>query len=171
VIREYLADAESTATNCEGQGDSVELHAVTLANSSGQSIDRAICGDAVSISLELQCKRPIGSAVVQVALNDGLGARVAVLNSEIAGADIKLPARRCAVRCRLPDLPLAPGTYDIEVKVISRGETLFFHPRARTLEVEAGDFYATGRMPPAGWAGQCLLRQTWQLDDMENLAT
>ena len=171
VIREYLADSESIAANLEGQGDRVELHAVTLADRSGHSIDRAVCGDAVSISLELQCKRPIESAVVQIALNDGLGARVAVLNSEIAGAELRLPARRCTVRCRLPDLPLAPGAYDVEVKVISRGETLFFHPRAWTLEIEAGDFYETGRMPPSGWAGRCLLRQTWQLDDVEDLAT
>jgi lipopolysaccharide transport system ATP-binding protein len=164
VIRGYLSDPEPWTPREPGDDGVVELVDLRLVDPAGEPLDRVMCGESFSITLDLQSKRPLKRTVVQVALTGSLGERVSVLNSAIAGEEFTLPAERSRVRCSIADFSLVPGVYDVEIKVLVGGEMLFFDPRAGRLTVENGDFFGTGRLAPAGWAGQCLLKQTWKLE-------
>jgi lipopolysaccharide transport system ATP-binding protein len=164
VIRGYLSDPEPWTPREPGDDGVVELVDLRLVDTAGKPLDRVMCGESFSITLDLQSKRSLKRTVVQVALTGSLGERVSVLNSAIAGEEFTLPAERSRVRCSIADFSLVPGVYDVEIKVLVGGEMLFFDPRAGRLTVENGDFFGTGRLAPAGWAGQCLLKQTWKLE-------
>jgi lipopolysaccharide transport system ATP-binding protein len=167
VVRSYLAFPDPTdrrPDEDDGEKSSVELHAVRLLDGRGEPIGSVLCGDTFSIDLELQAKRVIERVEVHIALSATPGENVSLLSNVVAGSDLALPAAKCRLRCRIDDLPLVPGDYDLAVKILADGETLFFRRQAARLPVEPGDFFGSGRLPPAPWSGQCLLKQSWTLD-------
>ena len=167
VVRSYLAFPDPTdraADEEDGEPGTVELHAVRLLDGRGEPLGSVSCGDTFSIDLELQAKRVIERVEVYIAVSSTPGENVSLLNNVVAGSDLALPAAKCRLRCRIDDLPLVPGDYDLAVKILADGETLFFRRQAARLPVESGDFFGSGRLPPAPWSGQCLLKQAWTLD-------
>ena len=67
------------------------------------------------------------------------------------------------VHCRVPRLPLQPGSYHLELFSMSSMDITDFVPHAATLYVEAGDFFGSGRLPPAD-EGQLLVNHSWEVD-------
>jgi lipopolysaccharide transport system ATP-binding protein len=164
AIHDYLGDPEPWSPREADDDDVIELADVRFIDAAGDLLDRVMCGETFSIALDLQSKRLLKRAVVQIALTGSLGERVSVLNSAIAGEEFTLPAERSRIFCKIADFSLVPGGYDIEIKVLVGGEMFFFDPRAGRLTVEDGDFFGTGRLVPTGWAGHCLLKQAWKLE-------
>jgi lipopolysaccharide transport system ATP-binding protein len=168
VVRSYLATPDPSdaprGTSDDALDGGAELHGVTLHDASGGSIGRVLCGESFSFALDLQLKQPAKRADVHIALSAMPGENLSLLSSTVAGSDLALPGERCRVLCRVDDLPLVPGSYDVAVKVLADGETLFFRRQAARLSVEPGDFFGSGRLPPAPWAGQVLLKQAWTLE-------
>jgi len=164
VIADYLA----RATGPLGSGPSVssrdgafEVCGLELLDRHEAPIGAVQSGQSFAVELELHARRPLPRAAVQLAINDSLGMRTAVLHSGVAAGESDLPAGSQRIRCQVHDLPLVPGAYSLELKLLSGGETLLFERSAAPLLVEGGDFFGTGRLPPAGWGGRCLLHQTW----------
>lgn len=122
-------------------------------------------GRAFALELEIEARRPTSRVAVQLAINDPMGVRVGVLNSGVAGDLLELAEGSSRLRCVVQDLPLVPAPYQLELKLLVGGETEIFSPRALDLPVEAGDYFKTGRMPAEGWAGRCLIRQSWSLEE------
>jgi lipopolysaccharide transport system ATP-binding protein len=164
VIAEYLARASApmTAGAVATSGDgALRVRGLELLDEHDVSIGAVQSGQTFSVELELHTRAPLARAAVQLAINDSLGARTAVLHSGVAGGEADLPAGAHRLRCRVRDLPLVPGAYGLELKLLSGGETLLFERSAAPLLVEGGDFFGTGRLPPSGWGGRCLLHQDW----------
>jgi len=66
--------------------------------------------------------------------------------------------------CTIPRLPLAPGRYRLNVSMHKDGVYIDHVVGAATLDVVPGDFYKTGRIPPAS---DCRVQvdHSWQLRD------
>jgi lipopolysaccharide transport system ATP-binding protein len=171
VISDYLArcaGATSTTGSVASASDgALEIADLELLDTNDVSIGAVQSGRSFRLKLELRSQRPLQRATLQLALNDALGARIAVLNSGMAGRELDLPAGRHQLVCEVRDLPLVPGSYSLELKLLAGGETLLFERSAAALLVEGGDFFGTGRLPPAGWGGRCLLHQAWSVEPVK----
>ena len=67
------------------------------------------------------------------------------------------------LRCTLPRLPLQAGSYHLALAAQIGQESCDYVPHAGVLEVEGGDFYGTGLLPPAE-EGAFLVEQRWTLE-------
>ena len=76
------------------------------------------------------------------------GRHVTAFNSRMTGRDFNgLPAEG-VLRCRVPRLPLGPGSYTIELAATLGAETADEIDRAMVFEVVPGDFFGSGTALP-----------------------
>jgi hypothetical protein len=96
---------------------------------------------------------------VKIGVNGQFGERLALVDSD---HDPGYAGHCDAVReCRIPELPLPPGRYSLEIAAGGHHETLDAITTGVYLQVEAGDFFRTGRLPRAD-QGRFLIRSRWQ---------
>ncbi len=103
-----------------------------------------------------------GSLVIAFALKGPLGERISNLRADVAGFSWAQPPRAGEVRCRIPRLPLQPGRYAFNAYAEINGCLADWVQDAGTLDVEAGDFFGTGRLP-SRHTGALLIDQEWTL--------
>jgi lipopolysaccharide transport system ATP-binding protein len=85
-----------------------------------------------------------------------------ILNNEIVGADFESVPGVGRFSCRVERFPLSPGQYPITLFCMANGIIADWVQQAALLTVEPGDFYGTGRLPPATHGG-FLIPQEWQI--------
>ena len=95
--------------------------------------------------------RRLRAVRVAIGIDNDVGDRIVVLSTHLAGADFPdLPAATERVRVRIQRLALCPGHYGFTLFASVNGEVADWVKNAGTFDVESGDFYGTGQMPPQG---------------------
>jgi len=84
------------------------------------------------------------------------------LDNEMVGADFESVPGVGRFSCRVERFPLSPGQYPITLFCRVNGIIADWVQQAVLLTVEPGDFYGTGRLPPATHGG-FLIPQKWQI--------
>jgi lipopolysaccharide transport system ATP-binding protein len=84
-----------------------------------------------------------------------------ILNNEMVGADFESVPGVGRFSCQDERFPLSPGQYYITLFCRVNGIIADWVPQAAVLTVEPGDFYGTGRLPPATHGG-FLIPQQWE---------
>jgi lipopolysaccharide transport system ATP-binding protein len=168
VIARYLASVQApVAPSRQGPlarslDRKLELLSFDLGDESGASFDHALCGQDIAFTVTIHSETDIGPVTLLLAINDALETRLVQLNSSIAGYDCSLSAGTHTFQCRVPRLPLSPGTYQIDLKILSGRDAMLFASNVFALFVEPGDFFGTGRLPAdPRWAGVCQVWHTW----------
>jgi lipopolysaccharide transport system ATP-binding protein len=87
-----------------------------------------------------------------------------ILNNEMVGADFESVPGVGRFSCRVERFPLSPGQYHITLFCRANGTIADWVQQATVLTVEPGDFYGTGRLPPATHGG-FLIPQKWQIQN------
>ena len=100
---------------------------------------------------------------VAIGITSNVGAFVSMLSNQVAGDNFESIARDGYFTCKIKKLPLMPGNYTAGLIIRSNDVILDWIQQAVTIVVEPGDFYGTGRMPPASHSG-VLLEQEWTLN-------
>jgi lipopolysaccharide transport system ATP-binding protein len=85
-----------------------------------------------------------------------------MLSSAMVGADFESVPGVGRFSCRVERFPLSPGQYPITLFCRVNGIIADWVSQAALLTVEPGDFYGTGRLPPATHGG-FLIPQKWQI--------
>jgi lipopolysaccharide transport system ATP-binding protein len=85
-----------------------------------------------------------------------------MLDNEMVGADFESMPGVGRFSCRVERFPLSPGQYHITLFCRVNGIIADWVQQAAVLTVEPGDFYGTGRLPPATHGG-FLIPQKWQI--------
>jgi lipopolysaccharide transport system ATP-binding protein len=140
------------------------LRRLRLTDRNGQPTSRFPGGGEVRLELTLDLPRPLQAPQARVDLDNGWGQRVCAVATYLSPTPLPPLEGRCRVCCRIPELPLVPGTYTLG---LSAG-TLHQQPldqveQAAALEVLPHDFFGNGRMPTQG-LGQVLVRSEWSAD-------
>ena len=95
--------------------------------------------------------RRLRAVRVAIGIDNDVGERIIVLSTHLAGADFSdLPADTERVRVRIPRIALCPGHYGFTLFASVNGEVADWVKNAGTFDVEGGDFYGSGQMPPQG---------------------
>jgi lipopolysaccharide transport system ATP-binding protein len=167
VIQRYLhevsglkAVALHQRNDREGSGN-IRFVSVTLEGRPGQELSAFQCGADATLCLDIDilATTVVSAVCLSVGINNDIGQRVALLDSEMIGAFIPvLRFGRRTVRFTIPRMPLAPGRYRLTLFASVGGETADWVKDAAMFDVEGGDFFGTGRLwTPESGQGMILL--------------
>ena len=157
VVEEYSERVASLQTvplrdRVDRQGDGrLRIQAV-------QSMLRT--GTDSEIRLSYGAAEHLSQVDIAVGLFGSRGEGAAHLATESVGESLELPSGRGTITCRLPRLPLLPGTYSLNVYCTVNGTIADWVTDAATVEVLPGDFFGTGRLPPLGY-GSVAVAHSW----------
>jgi hypothetical protein len=127
----------------------------------GQPTDQLLCGEQVTIEIEIAADCPLGDYHVAVGFDDILGCRLFTAATYLSES-LPSPDRTMRrFRCTLGELPLCPGRYGITLNAGPRTNVWTdMIDQALWFEVTATDFYGNGRLPNPDW-GRFLVRSAW----------
>ena len=111
----------------------------------GTSLTSAAVGQDLTMELSFVAG-PQGrdNVSIWVWIRSAEGRMVTAFNSRMTGRDFSgLPAEG-ALRCRVPRLPLGPGSYTVALAATHGAETADEVDRAMVFDVVAGDYFGTG---------------------------
>jgi lipopolysaccharide transport system ATP-binding protein len=117
----------------------------------------------ISIGYETADGKPARNVHFSCGVRGMLDERLFHLSTSNAGEDFAEVPAKGVVRCRVPRLPLQPGRYHLALFTMTSQEITDYVPHAGALDVEAGDFFGSGRLPPAD-EGQLLVNHSWEVD-------
>jgi lipopolysaccharide transport system ATP-binding protein len=157
VVQAYLRDIGLASelpleqrTDREGNGD-IRFVSASLEQSDRRPVLALRCGAEAILHLviENRTSSPARNLQVSLGINNEMGQRVALLDTELTGTAIALVRPgKISVRVVMPRLPLIPGRYRLTMHSTVNGDVADWIKDAMTFDVEAADFYGTGRLPP-----------------------
>ena len=165
VITTYLkAAAGPAASNLEDRTDRtgngrLRFMSFALRDAAGREISALTCGAEATIELLLKnpSRETVNQLNVSLGIDDELGVRVAQLSNELTGQSLNnLSGDTITVRIHLPRVPLKQGRYSLTVFSNVGGEVADWIQDAIALDVDAGDFFGSGKLPPDGQGHLCI---------------
>ena len=85
--------------------------------------------EGVTIELELYAQGDVSDAVIGIGISDGRPGNLINMSMLSQGRFAHLAAGRSRLECRVPQLPLLPGTYEIWFSVVGRDRPVYYsHP-------------------------------------------
>lgn len=122
---------------------------VSLFDSRGEPSSTFQVGSSCTIGIAYRTNHLGGSAAWAMSLFDSLGVKVSHLDSVESGACLHSLRPRGEVLLTIPEIPLSPGRYLADLRLVSEGQCMDYIQAAFALVVEPGDFFGTGRLTPA----------------------
>ena len=145
-----------------GNGDARFVR-VRLYNGEDQQVESVIVGQGLTVRLDYISTGKLIGPTLHMAFYNELGNPVTYFSSELSGDYFERLPNEGTFACRIEDLPLSPGTYQINVCLISGGTEADHIAGAASLSILPGSFYPTGRIPPSSF-GNVLCRHNWQAE-------
>ncbi len=156
-------DLRGAARNgVEARGRARVLTSLQIRDARGLPTDVAECGAALELEIGYAHDEPLARPTFGIVISKPEIGHIAFLQTLLQHGPIdKLPAEG-RILCRVPRLPLAPGSYELSVGASTAGEQLDWVERCASLEVQPADFYGTGQ-PPRSDKGPLLLDAEWNM--------
>ncbi|MEX0864427.1 MAG: ABC transporter ATP-binding protein [Acidimicrobiia bacterium] len=169
VVEEYLRRTGemsfvSLADRLDRQGNGAMRFVGAWVEYRGTPSDFVVTGESAVIALAFETSAHVSNVDVTVGLFDTLGSGALFLGSEMAGASWSVVPTTGVFRCAIDKVGLLPGTYQATVMATLRGEPLDWVLNAFRVQVEEGDFFGTGRLPPNGY-GPVVQDHEWTLGE------
>ena len=136
----------------EGTG-ALRFTRTELADGKGQSVESFRCG--TDSALVLHCCNNSGQELrnvrVSIGVNSELDQRVLLLDTALLGQDLStIPRGEGQIRIVIPKLSLLPGRYHFTIWASVSGVVADWIKNAGTFDIEGGDYFGTGQLPPHG---------------------
>jgi lipopolysaccharide transport system ATP-binding protein len=145
--------------------DLVRFTEVRLRTDADRNADALVCGRPAVLELRFQNNtgKELQSLTVAVGIDNHYGQRILYLNTELVNQNFQsVPACASRVLVNIAQLPLAPGRYGFTLFATVNGTVADWIKNAGHFDVNEGDFYGTGRLPPAE-QGSFLIPHCFQL--------
>ncbi|MFH1058075.1 MAG: ABC transporter ATP-binding protein [Pseudomonadota bacterium] len=158
------AEQDLSQRNEHRTGDQrVVYTGLSLRDGAGGGVGYAVCGQPLQVVLSYQAKEgEAKNASAWFWVRDYLGRQVLCFWSRLTNQDFaRLPGEGKLV-CHIPRLPLAPGSYVLDLAVRVGEVESDKVPNAARLEVAPGDFFGSGR--PISQVGEVLCDHSWTLE-------
>jgi homopolymeric O-antigen transport system ATP-binding protein len=159
VVGEYLRDLSRTAsaslrdrTDRSGSGE-LRFVSMMLESPAGSAVSAFQCGaDAVlHLLAENYTRRELRSLEISLGIDNEAGQRVALIDTMLVGGRISgLSPGPASIRVVIHKLGLVPGRYRLTLYATVNGVIVDWVNNAAVFDVEAGDYYGTGQLPPQG---------------------
>lgn len=133
-------------TDRRGSG-SVRIVAFDLQDAQGYSLHALTAGQALHIRLDLESKQEVYNVVVQLEFYDMYGQLCFVADNTISNSSIAKIHGRQSIACHIPRLPLNTNMYFLNATVYVTNQLADEILNIASVDVEAGPFYTTGKLP------------------------
>ncbi len=168
VVDQYLKSVPTTAqsgrtlaTTPDGRAS---LVAVDFLDEQGHVIDRVVSGQTFLIRCTFETKGVSGGVAIDIGIDDTSGRRIANVSNLLTDEDLRIDSPLTSFVCRIPEVPLAPGEYNLPVTLRGPHELELLCPSGVMLRVESGDFFGSGKMVESWWIGTSLMRHSWSAE-------
>lgn len=122
-----------------------------ILNLNAQSISTVMSGQSFILRFyyESNAKSSLHNAMLSIGVDDVLGTRICYLSNEVSGQELKLDtSSKEYIDVKIQTLPLKKGLYSLVLFLTINGELADWVQSDVSLDVESGDFYGTGKLPP-----------------------
>ncbi|HQQ94600.1 MAG TPA: ABC transporter ATP-binding protein [Bacteroidia bacterium] len=159
VIPEYLRASRemqsqdlSQRTDRSGNGK-FRFMSFGLKDTAGQSLIAGHCGTELIIEIFARANTLLNQLELAMGVDDQYGQRVAHFSNLVTSSPFEKvnPGDHC-FRIRIPRFPLKSGNYTFSLYSTVNGDVADWIQEAGNFDVEAGDFFKTGKLPPEGQA-------------------
>jgi len=134
-------------------------------NASQEPTTIFLAGDDLILDFHLDPPLPIDQPTLGVGIDNCMGVRVFSVTTLLSPTNWKCLSRPTRVRCIIPNITLAPGRYLMSLSVGTMHEPLMDAlDHAVSFDVEATDYFGTGRLPDPSM-GLVLARSQWGFYD------
>lgn len=133
----------------QGGTDFRFLRVEFLDGESGRPVRSPVSGQTLIVRLGYRCNtdRPIDHVDVTITFWLPPGGFLFSCASDAVGRVFRVTPGEGTLECMIPQLPLNSGRYSYNIFARCQAATLDYVREAGILEVEAGDFYGTGKLP------------------------
>jgi lipopolysaccharide transport system ATP-binding protein len=168
VVGRYLEAIESldrvplTERTDRGGNGRVRFTEVRILDGNGELVEAVASGQDVKISVGYRAMdgTVLENVKVGIGIYSMMGTFLLYCSNELVGADFRILPPEGLVSCTIPQLPLTPGQYSLNLSCLTNGILADWVIEAAILQVVEGDFFGTGRLPPATHGG-FLTSQRW----------
>lgn len=155
AIEKYLRSLEEEAFG-DGYGSGRDrktgqciIQDVYVADPDGNRMATAMTGQPVQIAVHYRLVGPAIGLQFGLGVYSTGGEKILHLGTVYTEREPRTyPPKGCVV-CAIPRLPLLPGRYLVNVSLRDERERIDHIPSACVLDVSAGDFWGTGKIPPS----------------------
>ena len=172
IVREYIASSINVSSisledRKDRKGDgAIRFISVQFQNMEGQSISCFHSGQSVRILLFFQNNTQLRLKNLNIALgiDNHIGERITHLSTDILGSTIdEIECKTGCINLEINKLPLTSGKYGFTIFSTVGGVIADWITNAGSFEVESGNFYGTGKLPPQ-MQGNFLLDYSFNCD-------
>ena len=169
-MRDIVGQVATTdlASRTDRQGDgTLRVTSFHLEDGSGQPILAARSGeDCVFVMRYESPGQDLRRVVASFAITDVTGTSLVLHRTDFMDESFELAPGRGEIRCRIPNLALAPGGYYVGIHIEVGPHVADAIANAARFEVEPGDFYGTGH-PGMGNHSPLMVRGAWSISRTE----
>ncbi len=168
VIAEYLrsssdAARQDLALRQDRQGNgAVRFTAFSITNERMEEIAALQSGAPALLHFDFESNGDARELRLAIGIDDELGTRVAQFNNEATGQVFGDATGKQRITISLPKCALRNGRYTFTLFSSVAGDTADYLFNAGSFDVEDGDFYGTGKLPP-GDQGAVLLEHSFSI--------
>jgi lipopolysaccharide transport system ATP-binding protein len=132
-----------------------------LQDGSGKRLSYATSGQDVALAFKY-CGNapPLKRVAVAVGVHGVFDEPLFYLYTALQQQDFEQLPREGTILCKIPRLPLQPGSYTFNIYCTVDGEISDWVKNAGSFDVETGTFFASGALPPAD-QGSFLVEHAW----------
>lgn len=139
------------------------LQRVRLLNSNQTPTSLFNSGDPLHIELTVAPGDILENPQFGIGVDSNLGVRIFSLITQVLPIPLPRIQETCTASCQIDELPLAPGQYTLSLSAGVHSESLLDAiDHAVTFNVEAGDFFGSGKVTRQGH-GNVLVRAQWKI--------
>jgi len=173
VISKYLSTSANSSTisledRKDRKGDGkIRFISVQLQDEKREGVSFFYSGQNVRIILGYKnnTQQTLSNLNIALGIDNQIGERITILSTEVRGSSLdEVQADVQSIVIELDKLPLTPGRYGFTIYSTVNGIIADWISNAGFFEVEGGDFYGTGKLPPT-MQGNFLLDYNFYIPD------
>ncbi|MGL5792859.1 MAG: ABC transporter ATP-binding protein [Xenococcaceae cyanobacterium] len=171
VINKYLRDSSnlsqiSLSERRDRHGNGViRFTSVIFQNFKGENINYFLSGQNIKLILfyKNHTQNNLKHLHLAIGIDNQIGERITLLSTEIKEEIFaEVPSKVNSIEIYVEKLPLTPGRYGFTIYCTLNGIVADWIQNAGFFDVEAGDYYGTGKLPPMT-QGDFLLNYCFQI--------
>jgi lipopolysaccharide transport system ATP-binding protein len=175
VVDQYLQTIDQKANlslneRADREGTQIlKFTSFELRNSKGSAISFVRSGQDIIIALKYRSNDNLRNVHVAIGVHGKFAENLFHLSTSTNGSDFDEIPPNGMVFCKVPRMPLLPGRYSFNLFCTVGGEIADWIQNAGLVEVEAGDFFGSGRLPPAD-QGPFMVQHSWGVSSTRDSA-
>jgi len=140
-----------------------------LRNSEGTALAFVRSGQDIVIALKYRSHDVLRNVQVAIGVHGKFDENLFHLSTSTNGPDFDEIPPSGTVFCKVPRIPLQPGRYSFNLFCTVAGEIADWIQDAGLIEVQAGDFFGSGKLPPAD-QGAFVVQHSWGISSTRESA-